>query len=100
MKYIDAEKLKIFEEMLADIIVSSQGLCTYEACKDRAKIEAPVLIDSLQQEQPEVNLKKEINELWGSLNTGHEYVIIDSYQDFLGICLHCFELGLKKKKEE
>lgn len=53
-KYIDADKLKRFEEMLADIIVSSQGLCTYEACKDRAKIEAPVLIGSLQQEQPKL----------------------------------------------
>lgn len=50
-KYIDAEKLTKFEETLADIIVSSQGLCTYEACKDMAKREAPFLITSLQQEQ-------------------------------------------------
>lgn len=53
-KYIDAEKLTKFEETLADIIVSSQGLCTYEACKDMAKSEAPFLITSLQQEQPEL----------------------------------------------
>lgn len=52
-KYIDAEKLTRFEEILADIIVSSQGLCTYEACKDVAKSEAPFLIASLQQEQPD-----------------------------------------------
>jgi len=212
-KLIDAEKLTKFEEALADIIVSSQGLCTYEACKDMAKREAPFLITSLQQEetrvdkmlcsqvwweeqgwimippdatiegidsllkqvkkklqqeqpeglhftplnrliqkipsenwndtvnnyakklrdclikegyqkdadvlqgyisymngnnvpmakmddkeQPEVDLEKEIEELWKSLNTGHDYVIVDNYLDFLGICLHCFELGLNARK--
>ena len=55
-KYIDAEKLKAFKEALADIIVSSQGLCTYDACKERSEQETPVLlgiINSLQQDQPE-----------------------------------------------
>ena len=52
------------------------------------------------KEQPEVDLVKEIDELWKSLNTGHEYVIVRSYQDFLGICLHCFELGLNARREE
>ena len=55
MKYIDADKLIAFKEALADIIVSSQGLCTYGACKERAEQETPVLlgiITSLQQEQP------------------------------------------------
>lgn len=53
---------------------------------------------SLQQEQSEVNINKEIDDLWRSLNTGHDYVIVDSYQDFLGVCLHCFELGLNARK--
>ena len=57
-KYIDAEKLTKFEETLADVIVSSQGLCTYEACKNVAKREAPLLIDSLQQEQSEIENNK------------------------------------------
>lgn len=48
---------------------------------------------------PEVNINKGIDDIWRSLNTGHDYVIVDSYQDFLGICMHCFELGLNARKE-
>jgi len=51
-----------------------------------------------EQEQPKVDIEKEIEELWKSLNTGHDYVIVDNYLDFLGICLHCFELGLNARK--
>lgn len=47
-----------------------------------------------------VNINKEIDDIWKSLNTGHDYVIVDSYQDFLGICMHCFELGLDAGKED
>jgi len=57
-KYIDAEKLIKFKEALADIIVSSQGICTYQGCKDIAEREASLLISTLQQEQPEVDLEK------------------------------------------
>lgn len=52
-KYIDADKLIKFKEALADIIVSSQGVCTYQDCKDIAEREALLLIATLQQEQPE-----------------------------------------------
>lgn len=49
-KHIDPDKMKKFEEALADIIVSSQGLCTYEACKEVAKREAPLLVPPLIRE--------------------------------------------------
>ena len=93
MKYIDAEKLTKFEEILADIIVSSQGLCTYEACKDMAKREAPFLITSLQQEQLEVDLEKEL----------HTYICSDEYMNTRGngsllIARHFYELGLNARK--
>lgn len=53
MKYIEAEKLIKFKEILADIIVSSQGICTYQDCKDIAEREALLLIATIQQEQPD-----------------------------------------------
>lgn len=78
MKYIDSEKLKAFKEMLADIIVSSQGLCTYDACKERAEQETPVLlgiITSLQQEQPDydralLEVKAKVDELYDEAGIG------------------------------
>lgn len=82
-KYIDAEKLTKFEETLADIIVSSQGLCTYEACKDVAKSEAPFLIASLQQEQPnkyETALEK-ARKWMPNVNQGGHAILIDIFPE-------------------
>lgn len=45
------DQLKKFKEALADIIVSSQGLCTYDACKDVAERETTYLISMLLPEQ-------------------------------------------------
>ena len=92
-KYIDAEKLTRFEETLADIIVSSQGLCTYEACKDMAKREAPFLITSLQKEQPEVGLEEEVKR-W---KDKHGVVGMDDL--WLKFACHFYELGLNARKK-
>lgn len=54
MALIDKDQLKKFKEALADIIVSSQGLCTYDACKDVAEREATFLISMLL---PEPNIQ-------------------------------------------
>lgn len=65
------------------------------------------LVRSLQQEQPEVDLKKEIDKyfaLWrqgasdeGCVNADSQFVsIYDCYR----IARHFFELGLKARKEE
>ena len=93
-KYIDAEKLTKFEEALADIIVSSQGLCTYEACKDMAKREAPFLITSLQQEQSEVDLEEEVKR-W---KDKHGVVGMDDL--WLDFACHFWNKGYNAGKEK
>lgn len=113
-KYINVEKLiaEIERQQRKLIILFSTGQvdirrdCALQYGVYNSILE---LINSLQQKHPqvadaskmeevEVNINKEIDELWESLNTGHDYVIVHSYQDFLGICLHCFELGLNARK--
>ena len=48
-----------FKDVLADIIVSSQGLCTYTACKDVAERETPLLLSKLKFEQKPVEWSEE-----------------------------------------
>lgn len=107
-KYIDADKLKAFKEALADIIVSSQGLCTYDACKERAEQETSVLlatIASLQQEQTEVekhriNMMAEIERMLSPASlpfVPHEQYVF-SYQKVKDFARHFFELGLNARK--
>ena len=104
METIDTDKLKKFKETLADIIVISQGICTYQDCKDIAESEASLLIATLQQEQPEVDLKNEIISQWSKCNPtdegmGSEYAII-AVEQFAAIAHHFYKLGLNARKEE
>ena len=91
-KYIDAEKLKAEIGRLKENVRNMeewQSLC-----------EVLSFIDSLQQEQPEVGLEKEIKD------TCRNYRINDYHEQELGkndienIARHFFELGLKAGKEE
>ena len=95
MKYIEAEKLIKFKEALADIIVSSQGICTYQDCKDIAEREASLLISTLQQEQPEVDLEKELQAFL--CNYDYEF---DDDAPACDIARHFYELGLNARKEK
>ena len=63
MALLDKDPLKKFKEALADIIVSSQGLCTYDACKDVAEREATFLISMLFPESnvQSSNIKDQIH---------------------------------------
>lgn len=84
-KYIDAVRLRAFKESLADIIVSAQGLPTYEACKERAEAETDVLLATLsplQQEQPKLTgynnalleVKSKVDKLYDEASIGlNEY---------------------------
>lgn len=41
-------------------------------------------------------INKEAMKIWQEINTGHEYVIIDSYEQFYGICVQIAETIIKK----
>lgn len=78
-KYIDVDKLKA---AINDKVT-------------RNKMFVLNLIDSLQQEQPEVDIKKEL----------HAYICSDEYMNTredgsLLIARHFYELGLNAKKEK
>ena len=42
-------------------------------------------------------IDKEVTEIWQEINTGHEYVVIDSYEQFYGICVQIAETILNKQ---
>lgn len=91
-RYIDADKLKaeIERRRLSNRYIDTEG---YEA-------ELFEIINSLQLEQPEVDLEKEIKD------TCRGYRINDYHEQELGkhdienIALNFYELGLNAKKEE
>lgn len=53
------------------------------------------IADSLQEEPVSKDLHHIVDtkakELWDEMNTGHEYSILDSYNQFLGICMEIAE---------
>ena len=95
MKHIDAEKLKK--------AIEDKGLdCSFALKMER--LDTLALIDGLQQEQPEVDLEKEL-EKWrhdhfkGKRNGDYngEYLERESQLD---LAHHFYELGLNARKEE
>lgn len=42
-------------------------------------------------------IDKEATEMWQEINTGHKYAIIDSYEQFYGICVQIAETILNKQ---
>lgn len=45
------------------------------------------------------NLEEKVKKLWEEINTGHTYSIIDSYDQFYGICLDIAEWQKEQDKE-
>ena len=90
-KYIDAEKLKAQIQSLIDSGYDSlQGNLHHVLS----------IIDSLQQEQPEVDLEEEIKKC-----LKHGKIVETKYRDYDDIDIkdtarHFYELGLKAGKEE
>ena len=41
----------------------------------------------LQEEPANDNFEGEVKKLWDEINTGHNYSIVDSYNQFLGLCM-------------
>lgn len=85
-KYIDAEKLK-YE-------IERRKLSNYHTDTDDYEAELFEIIDSLQQEQPEVDLKEEVNKFSEKMPIQeHKNIFEGPYQTL-------YELGLNAKKED
>lgn len=97
-KYIDSEKL------IAEI---KKRLVKYDTDYTSAGIELKELlsfINSIQQEQPEVDLEKEIDRFWDSCikhkNERGGNVIWSSKLEIEVLASHFYELGVNAKKEK
>ena len=94
-KYIDADKLtKAIEDKGLD--------CSFALKMER--LDTLALIDELQQEQPEVDLEKELNQ-WrhGHFNGKRDEDYSGEYlkrESQLDIARHFYELGLNARKEK
>ena len=102
-KYIDAEKLIAKIERL-NAIVSYESKDRHDEGLHDAYKAVKNVIDSLQQEQPEVDLEKELGQWrhkhFAGERDGHysgEYLERSSQLD---IARHFFNLGLNARKEE
>lgn len=87
-KYIDAEKLKAEIEGIRWFPQISSG---YNDGREDMKIMVLDIIDSLLQEQPEVDLEKEI-ERWMDLNADS-----NGFYNMVNYARHFYELGKNSK---
>jgi len=102
MKYIDADKLKKIVEQAKQRALKGAEVDEDMYCDGRADAFEEVLleIDSFQQEQPEVDLEKEITK-W--IDSGDiTDTRFDDYDDsdIERTARHFYELGLNARKEE
>ena len=95
-KYIDAELLreKIEKTYKSEIQPWLSGVSATSAIYDYVL----PLIDSLQQEQPEVDLKEEIASFFSKNPIPHEH--ITDWPLLKNTALHFFNLGLNARKEK
>ena len=104
-KYIDAEKLigyiknlnKVFETCAAADVSRKD----FFEGKREMGVQVISLINSLQQEQPEVDLEKETRQWWKEhLHLSPENQLwMDAHQSVV-FARHFYELGLNARKEE
>ena len=102
MKYIDADRLQAEIERLLKEAPSYDDSRTY-------LLEVSAFIDSLQQEQPEVDLEKEIKDYTETLyheTFGNGQGTLDEFdwEDIVQVidetARYFYELGLNERKEE
>jgi len=110
-KYIDAEKLiaylnKIMESYKSKMVdptkfpIDHIDLMALLAREYQALIEN---VTSLQQEQPEVDLEKEIDVVWNprfNLGWDEKSLLSINRSAFETVARHFYELGLNARKEE
>lgn len=101
MKYIDSEKLKRFVRELKER--AKRNCCDSWGIVPNALEEVEDFIDSLQQEQLEVDLEKEIRFMWEKCNPTDEGMGVEStymhIEAFDIIVRYFYELGLNARKE-
>ena len=98
-KYIDADKLKRFVKSIG---LTPQKSADYNDGRDDVKMMVLDFIDSLQQEQPEVDLEKALNslddayfDLGGIAVIGATHYL--TVEDLKDIARHFYELGKNSK---
>jgi hypothetical protein len=91
-KYIDADKLKRFVKSIG---LTPQKSADYNDGRDDVKMMVLDFIDSLQQEQPEVDLEKEIEEYFpeSAFYTGW------NYDDMQEVARHFAQWGAEHLKK-
>lgn len=94
--YIEADKLKAEIRKLLIPTVLDRDYDEWEYGRDAGLIEAISIIESLQQEQPEVDLEKELRRSFQTI-PGTSRLLFD---DFEMIARHFYELCLNARKEE
>ena len=64
---------------------------------DDQRIEAVgMAIKALQEEPANDSFEAEVKKLWEEINTGHSYSIVDSYNQFYGLCMDIAEWQKQK----
>ena len=103
-KYIDAEKLiaeieRRKEKWLAEsrLIKKGKDKAMYAAGKSSAYTEFLSLVDSLQQEQPEVDLEKELDRYFRG---EFKQTAGGNFNNYIQVARHFFALGRNARKEE
>ena len=104
-KYIDADRLRAEIERRKkfhdDAMIACTGLTNIALTHGagwKEDNELLAFIDSLQQEQPKVDLKEEIASLFSKNPIPHEH--ITNWPLLKNTALHFFNLGLNARKED
>ena len=88
------EQVKKEIERRRDIFRTS--VASIDGCKANVLTDILNFIDSLQEELVSNDVldavDKKARKIWDEINTGHEYSIIDSYNQFYGICMEIAEM--------
>ncbi len=105
MKYIDAERLNAEIDRLYDGEAPKHDQqCDFDDGYFTGIGAISQVIDSLQQEQPGVDLEKEINEIWNprfNLGWDEHSALSMNHEGFVHIARHFYELGkLNTTKEK